>query len=156
MTWSPLCDYVKKFASFCRVLKEMHAKENWFFFLPIGLVWADKNNDRDRWSLHMTYNRAGNMRTRGVTREYCNVSSDPARYTPSTTGFHGRPYIAANGVGWPLPWRMNEKLKSENMQKRAVFYVYVIFWEQSGQAGVENGAILTTYLFRYTSECTIS
>ena len=31
------------------------------------------------------------------------------------------------------------------MQKRAVFYVYVIFSKQSGQAGVENGAILTTY-----------
>ena len=51
---------------------------------------------------------------------------------------------------------MDEKLKSENMQKGAVYYVYVIFWEQSGQAGVENGAMLTTYLFRYTSECTIS
>jgi len=34
---------------------------------------------------------------------------------------------------------MDEKLKSENMQK-TVFYVYVIFREQSGQAGVENGA----------------
>jgi len=45
---------------------------------------------------------------------------------------------------------------SENMQKRAVFYVYVIFLEQPGQADVENGAMLTTYLFRYTSECTIS
>jgi len=44
---------------------------------------------------------------------------------------------------------MDEKLKSENMQK--VFYVYVIFWEQPGKAGVEIGA-----LFRYTSECTIS
>jgi len=43
---------------------------------------------------------------------------------------------------------MDEKSKSENMQKRAVFYVYVIFYEQSGQAGVENGAMLTTYLFR--------
>jgi len=51
---------------------------------------------------------------------------------------------------------MDEKLKSENMQKRAVFYVYVIFREQSGQAGVENGAMLTTHLFKYTSECTIS
>ena len=51
---------------------------------------------------------------------------------------------------------MDEKLKSENMQKGAVYYVYVIFWEQSEQAGVENGAMLTTYLFRYTSECTIS
>jgi len=26
--------YVKKFTSFCQVLKEMHTKENWFFFLP--------------------------------------------------------------------------------------------------------------------------
>jgi len=51
---------------------------------------------------------------------------------------------------------MDEKLKSENMQKRAVFCVYVIFREQSGQASVENGAMLTTYLFRYTSGCTIS
>ena len=25
------------------------------------------------------------------------------------------------------PWKMDEKLKSENMQKRAVFYVCVIF-----------------------------
>jgi len=44
---------------------------------------------------------------------------------------------------------MDEKLNSENMQKRAIFYVYVIFREQSGQADVENGAMLTTYLFRY-------
>ena len=53
---------------------------------------------------------------------------------------------------------MDEKLTSENMQKRAVFYVYVIFREQSGHAVVENGAMLTVtaYLFRYTSECTIS
>jgi len=51
---------------------------------------------------------------------------------------------------------MDEKLKSENMQKRAVFYVYVIFREQSRQAGVDNGAMLTTYFFRYTSECTVS
>jgi len=68
---------------------------------------------------------------------------------------HGRPHIGANGVSWP-PGKMDEKLKSENMQKRAVFYVYVICRKQSGQAGVENGAMLTTYLFRYTSECTIS
>ena len=41
---------------------------------------------------------------------------------------------------------MDEKLKSENMQKTAVFYVSVIFWEQPGQAGVENGAMLTRIL----------
>jgi len=48
------------------------------------------------------------------------------------------------------------EIKIENMQKRAVFYVivYVIFGELSGKAGVENGAMLTTYLLRYTSECT--
>jgi len=47
---------------------------------------------------------------------------------------------------------MDEKLKSENMQKEQ-------FSEWGGvevKAGVENGAILTTYLFRYTSECTTS
>jgi len=32
----------------------------------------------------------------------------------------------------------------------------MLYFEQSGQTGVENGAMLTTYLFRYTSECTIS
>ena len=64
---------------------------------------------------------------------------------------HGRPHIGANGVSWPPPWNKNRK-----HAKRAVFYVivYVIFGEQSGKAGVENGAMLTTYLFRYTSECT--
>jgi len=46
------------------------------------------------------------------------------------------------------PGKVDEKLKSENMQKRAAFYVYVIFLEQSGQANVENGAMLTIYLFR--------
>ena len=51
------------------------------------------------------------------------------------------------------PWKNGRKLKSENMQKRAVFW---IFWEQSGRAGAENGAMLTIYLFRYTSERTIS
>jgi len=54
------------------------------------------------------------------------------------------------------PLEMDEKLKNENMQKRAVFYVYVIFSEQSWQSGVENGAMLTAYLFRYTSECIVS
>jgi len=48
------------------------------------------------------------------------------------------------GSGQLTPWKMDEKLKSENMQKRAVFYVCVIFCEQSGQACVQNGAMLTT------------
>jgi len=66
------------------------------------------------------------------------------------------------------PGKSDEKLKRKHA-KRAVFwmgvgigchwpqnYVYVIFWEQSGQAGVDNGSMLTTYrsmlttyLFRY-------
>jgi len=28
--------HVKKFTSFCQVLKMMHRIENWFFFLPHG------------------------------------------------------------------------------------------------------------------------
>jgi len=44
---------------------------------------------------------------------------------------------------------MDEKLKSENMQKRAVFYVYVIFCEQSGQGVVEYGAMLTLFIQIY-------
>ena len=72
------------------------------------------------------------------------------------THLHGRPYIGANGVSWP-PWKNGWKIKKrKHAKKRALFYVHVIFWEQSGQAGVENGAMLTTYLFRYTLECTIS
>ena len=38
--------------------------------------------------------------------------------------------------------KMDEKLKTENMQKE---HVYVIFRQQSRQAGVENGATLTTF-----------
>jgi len=52
------------------------------------------------------------------------------------------------GNGW--------KIKKRKHAKRAIFNVYAIFWEQLGQAGVENGAMLTTYLFRYTSACIIS
>ena len=48
---------------------------------------------------------------------------------------HGRPQ---GQIGFADPsGKMDEKLKSENMQQR----------EQSGQVGVENGAMLTTYLF---------
>jgi len=48
------------------------------------------------------------------------------------------------------PGKIDEKLKSENMQKSG-------FSEWGGvKAGVENGSMLTTYLFRYTSESTIS
>ena len=47
---------------------------------------------------------------------------------------YGRPHIGANGVSGPLEngW----KIKKRKHAKRAVFYDYVIFWEQSGQACV--------------------
>jgi len=48
---------------------------------------------------------------------------------------------------------MDEKLKSENMQKSSFLNGGV---GGGVKAGVENGAMLTTYLFRYTSECTVS
>jgi len=58
--------------------------------------------------------------------------------------------------------KMDEELKSENMQKRAVFWAqlcscYILRAIRiQVQADVENGAMLITYLFRYTSEYTIS
>jgi len=79
---------------------------------------------------------------------YCPMASPAMGHWP------GRPHIGANGVSWPPLEKWIKKLKSENTQKEQFLYfcahnyVYVIFWEQSGQAGVENGAMLTT--FRYT------
>jgi len=40
---------------------------------------------------------------------------------------HGRPHIGVSKWGQLTPWKMDEKLKSENMQRRAVLYVYVTF-----------------------------
>ena len=55
---------------------------------------------------------------------------------------HG--HIGAVWVSWP-PWKDGWKIKKrKHAKKRTVFCVYVIFWEQSGQAGVENGVMLTT------------
>jgi len=34
---------------------------------------------------------------------------------------HGRPHIGANGVSWPPLEKMDEKLKSENVQKKSSF-----------------------------------
>jgi len=59
----------------------------------------------------------------------------------NVTELHGRKWGQLTPTG-----KMDEKLNSVNMQKR----------EQSGQADVANGAMLATYLFRYTSECIIS
>ena len=75
---------------------------------------------------------------------------DSTEFFHSRSNAHGRPNIGANGVSWP-PWKMDENLKSENMQKEQFLNGWV-----GVKAGVENGAMQTTYLFRYTSECTIS
>jgi len=48
---------------------------------------------------------------------------------------------------------MDEKLKSEHMPKDQ-FSEWGV--GVAVKAGVENGAMLTTYLFIYTSECTFS
>jgi len=53
---------------------------------------------------------------------------------------HGRPHIGANGASWP-PWKNGWKIKKRNMQNKSSF---LNIWEQSGQAGVENSAVLTT------------
>ena len=47
-----------------------------------------------------------------------------ARGTKST---HGRPPHMGQMGSADHPGKMDEKLKSENVQERAVFYVYVIF-----------------------------
>jgi len=90
---------------------------------------------------------------------------------------HGRPHIGANGVSWS-PEKIDEKLKSESMQKRAVFYqsinqsimlfrvvqvtkslqdpLFMLYFDSNQGRQMDNGAMLTTHLFRYTSTCTIS
>ena len=42
---------------------------------------------------------------------------------------HGRPHIGANGVGWP-PGKMDEKLKSKNMQKEQ-FSMFMLYFESN-------------------------
>jgi len=53
--------------------------------------------------------------------------------------------------------KINEKLKSENMQKRAVFLClhYILRAIMAGRCR-ERRYALTTFLHIYTSECTIS
>ena len=42
---------------------------------------------------------------------------------------HGRPHIGANGVSWPSG-KMNEKRKSENMQKEQ-FSMFMLYFESN-------------------------
>ena len=56
-----------------------------------------------------------------------------------------KPWASAHRGKWGqlnLPWKNGWKIKKWKHAKREVFYVYVKFWEQSGQAGVENGTML--------------
>ena len=86
-------------------------------------------------------------------KKSCFLDFEKKRKNVSTVS-HGRPHIAANGVSWS-PGKNGWKIKKRKHAKRAVFCVHAILWEQSEQAG-ENGAMLTTNLFRDTPECTIS
>ena len=43
---------------------------------------------------------------------------------------HGRPHIGANGVSWPSLAKMDEKLKSENMQKEQ-FAMFMLYFESN-------------------------
>ena len=47
---------------------------------------------------------------------------------PKITCCHGRPHIGANGVSWPVPGKIDEKLKNENMQKEqfSMFMLYFV------------------------------
>ena len=64
---------------------------------------------------------------------YTAVANRPSTSWPASATLMGVRTYGQTGSADP-PGKTDEKLKSGNMQKRAVFYVYVIFWEQSGQA----------------------
>ena len=65
-----------------------------------------------------------------LPRGYCDRTASQALTLLNVERFNnsyrlpGRPHIWANGVSWPSG-KMDEKLKSENMQKRAVFWMGV-------------------------------
>jgi len=86
------------------------------------------------------------------------IAERPSRQTIGL--LESQAWLSAHRGKWGqlTPWKMDAKLQSENVQKREQFSMLTVYFESnhSGQAGVENGAMLTTYLFRYTSECTIS
>ena len=71
---------------------------------------------------------------------------------------YGRPHIGANGVSGP-PWKMDEKLKSENMQKEQ-FSMIMLYFESNQGRHVCRQRRHADYIFIQiypgTSECTIS
>jgi len=81
--------------------------------------------------------------------------------TRPSIGLSVRPWASAHMGKWGQmthAGKMDEKLKAKTCKKEQ-FPMFMLYFEsKSGQAGVENGAMLTTYLFRQacTSECTIS
>jgi len=47
--------------------------------------------------------------------------------------------------------------KKQKHAKKEQFSMFMLYFESNqGRQVVENGAMLTTYLFRYTPECTVS
>jgi len=59
--------------------------------------------------------------------------------------------------GQLTPWKMDNKLKSENMQKEQ-FSMFLVYFESNIRAGRcrERRYADHIFIFRYTSECTIS
>ena len=69
------------------------------------------------------------------------AQSSPLQRASVTTYFifisnrhHGRPHIGANGVSWPPPGKMDEKLRSENMQKSSFLCLcYILIAIRAGR-----------------------
>ena len=83
---------------------------------------------------------SGHPRTRFLgssksARQICSRSARPffvrcSRIPATQTNCHrGRPHIGANGVS-RAPWKMDEKLKSENMQKEQ-FSVFMLYFKSN-------------------------
>ena len=66
-----------------------------------------------------------------------------AQFVPKL--LHGRPHIGANGVSWP-PWKMNEKLKSENMQKEQ-FSTFMLYFESNQGRQVQRTALCWPHIY---------
>jgi len=98
---------------------------------------------------HRIYNLLG-RNVQKMSNGQCAVIYRVARKKNLQSGWaHWRPHIGANGVSWP-PGKMDEKLKSENMQKKSSFLClcYILRAIRAGRCR-ERRFMLTTYLFRY-------
>jgi len=107
-----------------------------------GAGEQSKDRPQPSWRHHLAVHSSHTYTVRAIWRR---VTMSLLTYT--YTDCCGRAWASANRGKWgqmtaPLEkWMKNYKAKT----CKTVFW---IFWEQSGQADVENGAMLTTYLFR--------